>query len=133
MSDASLIRTILARECDTVNEYEALAAQAEDPAVRKLILHFAEEEKEHIAECALALAHIDAPFKRFLDKPLSHVDDAWSTPQAEPTAQAEAPAPVAPSAPPAEPAEPVTLASGVRLLQDPYAATVGSLFRAPKP
>ena len=147
MSDASLIRTILARECDTVNEYEALAAQAEDPAVRRLILHFAEEEKEHIAECAMALAGLDPAYKAFLSKPLSHIDPALDAGAHEPTtlhtppaavqsAAADAPAVLAPaSAPAAHGATaaarpPVTEFAGGHLINDPFARTVGSLFRA---
>ncbi len=161
MSDASLIRTILARECDTVNEYEKLAAQAEDPAVRRLILHFAEEEKEHIAECAMALAGLDPAYKAFLSKPLSHIDPALDAGTHEPTTVHAAPAgsqptdgqpaatdsaattdPAATTVPAAarrSPAAasataaarpPVTEFAGGHLINDPFARTVGSLFRA---
>jgi len=70
--DAAILRDVLARECDTVNHYESLAAKAEDRSVRELMLHLALEEKEHIAECARLLAHLDADYAEMLKKPLSH-------------------------------------------------------------
>jgi len=145
VSDANLIRTILARECDTVNEYEALAARAQDPKIRNLILHFAEEEKEHIAECALVLARIDSQYATYLNKSLTHIDEAWAEPN-EPSEPNEPNEPATPNPTPAVAPETetnapvdarsvdvpgVTLASGIRLTNDPYAQTVGSLFRAP--
>jgi rubrerythrin len=72
-SDAALIREILARECETVSSYEALAARATDPATRTLIQHLAREEKEHIAECAKFLARLDAEYADYLRQPLQHV------------------------------------------------------------
>ncbi len=52
--DTALVRRVLARELDTINEYEAMAQSAEDPTVRAFLLHLAQEEKEHVAE-AMAL------------------------------------------------------------------------------
>ncbi|MCO4760356.1 MAG: hypothetical protein KC502_02555 [Myxococcales bacterium] len=142
MNDASLIRTIMARECETVNEYEELAAKAESEAVRNLILHFAKEEKEHIAECSQLLEKIDADYEAFLKKPLSHVyeslasgDETAPSPnaaaaQAAPS-QAPSPAAVSPTAATAtESADTAAFMTGVTIATNPYERTVGSLFRA---
>ncbi len=151
MSDASLIRTILARECDTVNEYETLAAQAESEVIRNLILHLAKEEKEHIAECALVLARLDAEYRTYLAKPLSHVDEGFAddaviaSVQASAAAPLDSPAGAAPHpdspagaagatpspAPSAVDGGTVTaLPSGARISNHPNATTVGGLFRS---
>ena len=52
--DTALVRRVLARELDTINEYEAMAESAQDPTIRAFLLHLAQEEKEHVAE-AMAL------------------------------------------------------------------------------
>lgn len=106
--DASLIRIVLARECETVNEYEALAARAQDETTRNLLLHLAHEEKEHIAECALFLAQLDSAYKSFLEKPLDHALGG-STPIQAPK--------------PEEPTHPKL---------SPYGFTVGSLIERPE-
>jgi rubrerythrin len=73
--DAQLIRTIMARECDTVNAYEAMAEEAEDESIRNLILHIAEEELEHIAECARVLEKLDPRYARMVKHVATHLDD----------------------------------------------------------
>lgn len=52
--DVALVRRVLARELDTINEYEAAAKRARDPRVQAFLRHLAQEEKEHVAE-AMAL------------------------------------------------------------------------------
>ena len=69
--DADLIREVLARESETVTRYLHLAAQAEDPVTRDLILHLAKEEKEHIAECAKYLTLLDGAYRRYFERDLS--------------------------------------------------------------
>lgn len=54
VSDVALVRRVLARELDTINEYEALAVRAKDPTIKAFFRHLALEEKEHVAE-AMAL------------------------------------------------------------------------------
>lgn len=67
-SDADLLRHVMARECETVNEYLALAEQAVSPEVKGLLLHLAYEEKEHIAVCAKELMKVDADHKMWMEK-----------------------------------------------------------------
>ena len=54
VTDVALVRRVLARELDTINEYEAMAARAKDPTIQAFFRHLAAEEKEHVAE-AMAL------------------------------------------------------------------------------
>lgn len=93
--DATILRTVLAREAETVNEYEALAEAAESEEVRRLMLHIAREEREHIAVCVQYLARIDGDFKAHLDREHPPLDAEGR----------KAPAPAAPAAP--APATPV--------------------------
>lgn len=91
--DASLIREIMARECDTVNHYVALAARAVDENVRALILHLAREEKEHIAECSRSLAALDPEYAQLLQKPFAHALDGGQDAQPAPPPSPPAAAP----------------------------------------
>lgn len=54
--DVALVRLVLARELETINEYEAYARRAESPSIRAFFLHLAKEEKEHVSE-AMKLIH----------------------------------------------------------------------------
>ena len=67
-NDADLLRHVMARECETVNEYLALAERAQSPEVKGLLLHLAYEEKEHIAVCAKELMKVDADHKMWMEK-----------------------------------------------------------------
>ena len=123
--DARLVRTVMARECDTVNEYYALAEQATSEAIRALLMHLADEEKEHIAECSLVLAKLDASYSHYLNKPIGHVDPALAE-------DASAPSPASAAADDDEEAtsaEVTSLDSGPTLSSRPTQLTVGSLFR----
>ena len=56
LKDVARVRRALARELETINEYEELAAESTHPTVRAFFSHLASEEKEHVAE-AMALIH----------------------------------------------------------------------------
>lgn len=58
--DIARIRQVLARELETISEYEELARAAESSDVRAFFLHLAEEEKEHVAEAVYLLARFDS-------------------------------------------------------------------------
>ncbi|MCK6520745.1 hypothetical protein L6R49_04810 [Myxococcota bacterium] len=73
-SDADLLRHVMARECETVNEYLAMAEQAQSPEVKGLLLHLAYEEKEHIAVCVKELLKLDADHKMWMEKVHAPVD-----------------------------------------------------------
>ena len=59
LDDVARIRRVLARELETINEYEAFAAASKSPEVRAFFAHLAEEEKEHVAEATHMLRRLD--------------------------------------------------------------------------
>jgi hypothetical protein len=59
LDDVARIRRVLARELETINEYEAFAAASESPEVRAFFSHLAQEEKEHVAEATHMLRRLD--------------------------------------------------------------------------
>lgn len=66
--DVRLLRAVLARELETINEYEQMAEQAEDPHIRAFFLHLAKEEKEHVAEAMALINERDPEQKQELDE-----------------------------------------------------------------
>src|SRR5690606_1055440 len=66
--DVRLLRSVLARELETINEYEVMAGEAEDPHIRDFFLHLAEEEKEHVGEAMALINERDPDQKRELDE-----------------------------------------------------------------
>ncbi|HLM45051.1 MAG TPA: ferritin family protein, partial [Myxococcaceae bacterium] len=59
-TDVALVRRVLARELETINEYEAFAQAASNPEVRAFFAHLAAEEKEHVAEATQMLRMLDS-------------------------------------------------------------------------
>ncbi|WNG47041.1 ferritin [Archangium minus] len=101
-TDVALVRRVLARELETINEYEAHARASSSPEVRDFFLHLAAEEKEHVAEAVHMLRLLDAGQEAHFNKPVvtGHFQGAI---EGQPS-----PAPAAPPTPstPAEPAQP---------------------------
>ncbi|MBF5043936.1 ferritin [Aggregicoccus sp. 17bor-14] len=60
LEDIARVRRVLARELETINEYEAFAARSSSPEVRAFFSHLAQEEKEHVAEATAMLRRLDA-------------------------------------------------------------------------
>lgn len=58
--DVALVRRVLARELETINEYEAYARAATSPTIRAFFLHLAKEEKEHVSEAMMLIHQLDA-------------------------------------------------------------------------
>lgn len=73
--DLQLLRATLARELETINEYERAVFQASSPEVKALLAHLRDEEKEHVAECMEYIRRLDAAqdtyFRRDVDAHLS--------------------------------------------------------------
>lgn len=101
LSDVARIRQVLARELETINEYEAFAAASSSPEVRAFFLHLAAEEKEHVAEATHMLRLLDAGQDAHFTAPMApdHFQQALAARQA-PAAPATPAAPAAPPAPP---------------------------------
>ena len=130
-TDVALVRRVLARELETINEYEAHARAASTPELRDFFLHLAAEEKEHVAEAIHMLRLLDAGQEAHFVKPVAagHFQGAI---EGKPS---PAPAPAAPS----EPAPPVSLLEPQRVIYGVPAPppspgaqplTVGSLRRS---
>ncbi|MBC7545656.1 MAG: ferritin [Candidatus Sericytochromatia bacterium] len=54
------LRAVMARELETINEYEVFADATEDPDIKALFQHLADEEKEHVTEVYEVLKQRDA-------------------------------------------------------------------------
>ena len=139
LTDVARIRLVLARELETINEYEAFAAAASHPEVRAFFLHLAAEEKEHVAEATQMLRMLDAGQDAHFLEPIApgHFQQALAGKQ-------PAPPPPAPSVAPdnnhgrralAEPPSTITPERVVHGVPAPPSAgaqplTVGSLRRS---
>jgi hypothetical protein len=139
LNDVARIRRVLARELETINEYEAFAQSSAHPEVRAFFAHLAAEEKEHVAEATQMLRMLDAAQDAHFTQPVApgHFQKAVGQP---------APSPAATPAAPASsggnggrlPLEPVSTLPPHRLIyslsappsQNAYPLTVGSLRRS---
>jgi hypothetical protein len=54
------LRAVMARELETINEYEQYADATADPEIKALFQHLADEEKEHVTEVYEVLKKRDA-------------------------------------------------------------------------
>lgn len=108
-TDVALVRQVLARELETINEYEAHARAASTPELRDFFLHLAAEEKEHVAEAVHMLRLLDAGQEAHFAKPVTTGHFQGAIEGRPSPAPARAPAPAAPAAAapsPAAPSEP---------------------------
>ncbi|MFL5319035.1 MAG: ferritin [Myxococcaceae bacterium] len=85
--DLARIRQVLARELETINEYEQLARDAESDDIRAFFLHLAEEEKEHVAEAIFLIGNLDSGQRGQFEKdfPAAHFGGAEKQTAREPT------------------------------------------------
>ncbi len=93
-TDVALVRRVLARELETINEYEAHARASSSPEVRDFFLHLAAEEKEHVAEAVHMLRLLDAGQEAHFSKPVAtgHFQGV-TAPESKPSEPAPSPAP----------------------------------------
>jgi hypothetical protein len=132
LSDVARIRRVLARELETINEYEAFAQASSNPEVRAFFAHLASEEKEHVAEATQMLRLLDSAQDSHFTNPIApgHFQKAIGAPPAPSPAQPSASAS-------ASVAEPVSTLPPHRVIyglnappsQNAYPLTVGSLRR----
>ncbi|HYO58951.1 ferritin [Archangium sp.] len=110
-TDVALVRRVLARELETINDYEAHARAASTPEVRDFFLHLAAEEKEHVAEAIHMLRLLDTGQEVHFAQPVTagHFQGAIEGKPSPAPAPATAPAPA-----PAAPSEPAAPARGAR-------------------
>ncbi|RKG54461.1 ferritin [Corallococcus sp. AB011P] len=102
-SDVARIRAVLARELETINEYEAFAEDSSLPEVKAFFLHLAAEEKEHVSEATHMLRMLDKGQDAHFAKPFvpGHFQAAVGGVPSEPALPAAEPVHAAPPAPPA--------------------------------
>lgn len=105
-TDVALVRRVLARELETINEYAAHARAASTPELRDFFLHLAAEEKEHVAEAVHMLRLLDAGQEAHFNKPVvpEHFQGAIAGRPSPAQAPAAAPAPAEPARPSGPPA-----------------------------
>ena len=101
-SDVARIRAVLARELETINEYEAFAEDSSLPEVKAFFLHLAAEEKEHVSEATHMLRMLDKGQDAHFAKPFvpGHFQGAVGGGPAEPAVPTAEPAPLVTRAPP---------------------------------
>jgi hypothetical protein len=139
LNDVARVRRVLARELETINEYEAFAQTASHPEVRAFFAHLAAEEKEHVAEATQMLRKLDAAQDAHFTHPIApdHYQKAGSTSPGTPSAE-PSPAPAngntggRPAIEPISPLPPHRLMYGLSAppSQNAYPLTVGSLRRS---
>lgn len=143
LSDVARIRRVLARELETINEYEAFAQASSNPEARAFFAHLAAEEKEHVAEATQMLRMLDSAQDTHFANPIApgHFQKAAGAPPALSPAPPSAPAPApsgngpkgaSPVAEPVSPLPPHRVIYGLTAppSQNAYPLTVGSLRRS---
>ncbi|MCY1023691.1 ferritin [Pyxidicoccus sp. MSG2] len=143
LDDVARIRRVLARELETINEYEAFARASSSPDVRAFFQHLAAEEKEHVSEAVHMLRLLDSGQDAHFTSPVAtgHFEGTAAGAPAAPAAPARA-APPAPAAVSGRngrpPLEPLTSLPPQRLMYglpapppavESHPLTVGSLRR----
>lgn len=94
-SDLVLLRTLMARELETINHYRMLASVSEEGDAREFFLHIIEEEKIHVVDVLRAITLLDADQESLLSAgyaaghapgeiPTSAARTAAATPVAKP-------------------------------------------------
>ena len=79
-NEINLVRDILARELETINNYQNLLSHAQTAEVREFITHVIEEEKEHVAESVELLKALDPGQAAMFEK-----GDHWRSPRSLPS------------------------------------------------
>jgi len=94
LNDVARIRRVLARELETINEYEAFAQSSSNPEVRAFFAHLAAEEKEHVAEATQMLRMLDSAQDSHFASPIApgHFQKAVGAPTGPSSAPSPAPA-----------------------------------------
>jgi len=62
-TDERILRDVMIRELETIQEYDRMIEQAENADVRRFLAHAVYEEKEHVAEAMQLLGQLD-PMQR---------------------------------------------------------------------
>ena len=74
-NDARIGRKIMVDELNTINEYESMAENADDPKVAELVRDIADEEKVHTGEGAAIVAENDPRAKEAMEEGLEEAGE----------------------------------------------------------
>ena len=74
-NDARIGRKIMVDELNTINEYESMAENADDPKVAELVRDIADEEKVHTGEGAAIVAENDPRAKEAMEEGLEEAEE----------------------------------------------------------
>lgn len=73
--DQEILRLGMIAELDAVSLYEQLAAETEEPIIKKLLIDIAKEEKTHIGEFQAMLLKLDSEQVRELEAGRKEVEE----------------------------------------------------------
>lgn len=74
-NDRQALRVGMIAELDAVSLYEQIAAQVSDPAVKRIFLDIAREEKTHMGEFETLLLKLDAEQAQELENAVKEVKE----------------------------------------------------------
>lgn len=74
-SDEILLRQAIIAEYDAVNLYEQMAESTNNATLKEILLHVAQEEKEHIGEFEFLLEKLDKEHKKSVRSGKSEVKE----------------------------------------------------------
>lgn len=89
--DVAVLREILQRELETINTYEDMIARLKDPALRQIVEHITDEEREHVAEMYQLIVERDPRQQALSERSRQHVEGLSAPPGPGVVAQAPAP------------------------------------------
>jgi len=73
--DKEILRAGIIAELDAINLYEQMAAMAENPDIKKIILDIAKEEKTHVGEFQTLLLELDRQQAEELEEGKKEVEE----------------------------------------------------------
>lgn len=73
--DKEILRAGIIAELDAINLYEQMAAMAENPDIKKIILDIAKEEKTHVGEFQALLLELDRQQAEELEEGKKEVEE----------------------------------------------------------
>ncbi|MCW4006336.1 MAG: rubrerythrin [Candidatus Bathyarchaeota archaeon] len=76
--DKEILRAGIIAEFDAINLYEQMAALAQDPNIKTILLDIAKEEKAHVGEFQTLLLKFDAEHGKELEEGKKEVEELTS-------------------------------------------------------
>jgi rubrerythrin len=73
--DKEILRAGIIAEFDAINLYEQMAALAQNPLIKKVLLDIAKEEKAHVGEFEALLLATDAEHSKELEEGKKEVEE----------------------------------------------------------